>query len=127
MANRQLNAAKADLKKQLKVAAGLVSERFPDVADITIQMTYFRKGTNPVLMLRTVNMFPYTHAYFNMDCVINGCTDGGFDLTPVITEMIKKRQKTKKGSLACCGRSSELAPDHAYISYEVNVQFAKKS
>jgi hypothetical protein len=115
-----------DLIKQRKVDAGLVSERFPEVSGMVIQMTYLRKGLNPVLMLRTVNVFPTAYAYFKMDCMIKGCTDGGFDLTPVIKEMVKKRQKLKKGNLACCGKNADLASDHANIAYEVTIKFAKK-
>lgn len=127
MAQRQNYTAKMDLKKQQQVAAGLVSERYPQVTGIVIQMTYFRKGLNPVLMLRTVNVFPTGYAYFNMDCMISGCTDGGFDLTPVIAEMVKKHQKLRKGTLVCSGKNADLASDHANIAYEVTIKFSKKA
>jgi hypothetical protein len=126
MAQRQNYTAKMDLRKRQQVAAGLVSDRFPEVRGIVIQMTYFRKGLNPVLMLRTVNVFPTGYAYFHMECMISGCTDGGFDLTPIITEMVKKHQKLKKGTLVCNGKSTDLASDHANIAYEVAIKFNKK-
>jgi len=126
MAQRQNYNAKMDLKKQQQVAAGLVSDRFPQVTGIVIQMTYYRKGSNPVLMLRTVNVFPTGYAYFNMDCMISGCTDGGFDLTPVIAEMVKKRQRLRKGTLVCSGKNADLASDHANIAYEVTIKFNNK-
>jgi hypothetical protein len=116
-----------DLKKQLKINAGLLSERFPQVNGIVIQMKYLIKGMNPVLMLRTVNVFPTSYAYFNMDCMIKGCTDGGFDLTPVIAGMVKKHQKLKKGNLVCCGKSADIVSDHANIDYEVSIKFNKKT
>ncbi|MBI4838685.1 MAG: hypothetical protein HY806_05995 [Nitrospirae bacterium] len=115
-----------DLVKQQRISSGLVSERFPGVSVIIIQMTYFRKGLNPVLMVRTVTILPGTHAYFNMACMISGCTGGGFDLTPVITEMVKKHQKLKKGNLVCNGKIADLKSDHANISYEVNITFNRK-
>jgi hypothetical protein len=127
MAHKQNQFAKMDLKKQQRVAAGLVSDRFPEIRDMVIYMTYLRKGLNPVLMLRTVNISPTAYAYFNMDCMIKGCVDGGFDLTPVITEMVKKHQKLKKGNLECCGKNAELGSDHANIAYEVTITFNKKS
>ncbi len=126
MAHRQNHIAQMDLIKQQRIAAGLVSDRFPEVNGIVIQMTYFRKGSNPVLMQRTVNVFPSGYAYFNMGCMISGCIDGGFDLTPVIIEMIRKHTKLKKGTLACCGKNADLAPDHANIAYEVTIKFNKK-
>lgn len=126
MAQRQNYAVKLDQLKQKKIAAGLVSERFPEVSGMVIHMTYFRKGLNPVLMLRTVNVFPTAYAYFNMDCMISGCIDGGFDLSPVIREMVKKHTRLKKGTLVCNGENVDLASDHARIDYEVTITFNKK-
>ena len=126
MAHRKNYAEKMTFLKQKKIAAGLVSEHFPQVSDIVIKMTYFRQGLNPILMLRTVNVSPTAYAYFTMDCMISGCTDGGFDLTPVIQEMVKKHHKLKKGTLACAGKNSDLASDHAHIEYEVAITFNKK-
>ena len=126
MAHRKTYVEKMNLLKQKKLAAGLVAECFPQVSDIVIKMKYFRTGSNPVLMLRTVNVSPTAYAYFTMDCMISGCTDGGFDLTPVIEEMVKKHHKLKKGTLACAGKNSELASDHAHIDYEVAITFNKK-
>lgn len=123
MANRQNHAAKINLIKQQKLDSGLVSERFPEVNSIVIHMTYFRKGANPVLMQRTVNVFPTAYAYFNMDCMISGCINGGFNLEPVIKEMVKKHIKLKKGSLVCCGKIADIESDHANIDYEITIKF----
>jgi hypothetical protein len=127
MAQKQNHALKMDQLKQKKIAAGLVSDRFPEVSGMVIQMTYYRNGSNPVLMLRTVNVFPTAYAYFKMECMISGCDDGGFDLSPVIKEMVKKRTKVKKGMLVCSGRNPDIASDHAHISYEVTIKFNKKT
>ena len=125
MAQKQNYAVKMDLLKQKKIAAGLVSDCFPEVSGMVIVMTYFRKGLNPFLMLRTVNVFPSAYAYFNMDCMISGCTDGGFDLSPVIKEMVRKHNKQKKGTLVCKGKNADVASDHAHIDYEITIKFVK--
>ncbi|MDH4230726.1 MAG: hypothetical protein OEW04_01700 [Nitrospirota bacterium] len=127
MAHKKNYVEKMNALKQKKIAAGLVSERFPQVSDIVIKMTYFRKGLNPVLMLRTVNISPTAYAYFTMDCMISGCTNGGFDLNPVIKEMVANHHRQKKGTLACSGKISDLSSDHAHIDYEVAIKFAKKT
>ncbi len=114
-----------ELKKQRRVAAGLVSECFPEVSDIVIHMTYYRKGVNPILMVRTINFWPSLYAYFNMDCMIKGCIDGGFDLTSVISKMIKNHKKSKNGKLLCNGNIDALASDHASIAYEITVKYNK--
>ncbi|MDP2158539.1 MAG: hypothetical protein Q8K68_12625, partial [Nitrospirota bacterium] len=125
MANRQQQAAKVELKKQNTFAAGLLSERFPQVAGMVIHMTYYQNGINPVLMVRTINVFPTSAAYFKMDCMIKGCENGGFDLTPVIKTMIKDRKKEKKGSMDCKGKVDTVTCDHASVDYDIAIKYGK--
>lgn len=125
MANRQQHAAKLELKKQNTFAAGLLSERFPQVTGMVIHMTYYQNGINPVLMVRTLNVFPTSAAYFKMDCMIKGCENGGFDLTSVIKAMIKDRKKEKKGSIACKGKVDAVSGDHASVDYDISVKYGK--
>jgi hypothetical protein len=127
MAQRQNYAERTELNKQRRVAAGLVSERFPQVSDIVMHMTYYQKGVNPVLMVRIVNFFPTDHAYFNMGCMIKGCIDGGFDLTSAVTNMIKHHKKSAKGKLVCNGKGDSLTSDHASIDYEITIKYHKAS
>lgn len=125
MLNRQEHLRRQELKKQHKHEAGLVSERFPGVSGIVIHMTYYHKAENPVLMERTINVFPTSYAYFNMECMIKGCESGGFDLSSLIAKQVKKHKKSLKGEMACSGRDSELSRDHATISYEINIKYNK--
>jgi len=116
-----------ELKRQNKCAAGLISERFPEVTDIAIHMSYYQNGSNPLLMVRKVNIFPTSYAYFKMDCMIKGCEGGGFDLTPVVKGMVKERKKEKKGALDCRGKLEDLAGDHARVEYEIVIRYGKSS
>ncbi|MGE5894466.1 MAG: hypothetical protein ACM34I_10460 [bacterium] len=125
--NRQDSLAKAELSKSKKTAAGLIADRFPGVADMVIHMTYYHEAANPVLMERTINVFPTSFAYFQMECMNRDCTNGGFDLTSVIRNMVKNRKKTHKGTLACKGDNKVLSPEHASISYEITIRYKKKS
>ncbi len=127
MAHKQNYTAKMELNRQNRLASGLLSERFPGVSSIVIHITYYQRGVNPVLMLRTINVLPSDSAYFHMDCVIKGCVEGGFDLTPAIAEMVKTRKKTGKGKLVCCGKLDTLNSDHARIDYEIGIQYDKRS
>ena len=124
MSYRQDYLEKIELKKQHRIAAGLVSECFPEVSDIAVHMTYFHKGANPILMVRKVNYWPSRHAYFNMDCMIKGCVDGGFDLTSVIAKRIKNHKKSEKGKLTCNGKSDTLSSDHASVTYQINIKYS---
>ena len=125
MANKQQYAARMELKKQNRFAAGLISERFPGVAGIVLHMTYYQNGNNSVLMVRTVNVFPTSSAYFKMDCMTKGCNNGGFDLTSEIDGMVKAGKKTKKGSLSCCGKVDDDVSDHSSVDYDIVITYGK--
>ncbi len=125
MSYRQNYLERVELKKQCRLASGLVSEQFPEVSDIVIRMTYYQKAAIPILMVRNVNFWPSRHAYFKMDCMIKGCSDGGFDLTSVISNMIKIHKKSEKGKLLCNGTIDALASDHASIAYQITITYVK--
>jgi len=98
-----------------------MSEHFPEVAGIVIQMMYKQKGVAKSLV-RTVNFFPESYAFFIVDCLSKDCIDGGFDLTRVITEMIGNRREKTKGELGCEGNTT--AADHSAIVYEVAIHYS---
>jgi len=125
MVNRHKYAAKMDQKKQNRLIAGVVQDRFPQISGIVINMTYYQPGVNPILMERTINIFPSSDAYFKMECMIKGCEGGGFDLTPVIDNMAKTRKLVKKGALVCSG-NTDVASDHASVDYEIVIQYKKR-
>lgn len=110
-------------KKEDKIASGMISDHYPEVSGIVIHMTYYQKASNPILMIRTVNFFPTSYAYFNMECMIKGCVEGGFNLTSIIDNMVRNHKKSGKGNMVCCGESDFLSPDHARISYEISIQY----
>jgi len=119
--------ARKELKKEKRLAAGLVSDRFPDISGIVISMKYYRELSNQVLMVRTVNFFPTSYAFFNMECMTKGCVNGGFDLSPVIDNMIKNHKKSEKGKMVCNGENDKLASNHASVSYEIKIEYNKRS
>lgn len=123
--NRHDYAAKMELKKQNNISAGLVSERFPAVSGMVIHMTYYRKAHIPLLMVRTVNVFPTSYAYFKMDCMIKGCKGGGFDLTPVVSGMVKTHRKESKGTIVCRGDADVLEAGHASVEYAAVITYKK--
>jgi hypothetical protein len=124
---RQASIEKKELKKKKQTSAGLVEDVFPTVSGITIQMKYVHKAIVPIVMDRTVNVFPSSYAYFHMDCMVKGCEKGGYNLTPVINGMIKKKKRVSKGELKCSGKNGSIPSDHALVSYEINIKYGKKS
>ena len=112
------NEAKEERQRQ-KLDAGVMSDRFPAVSGIIVTMTYRKNGEES--LLRTLNYYPASHAFFKMSCLGEGCTDGGLDLTNAITSLIGSHRKSGKGKLTCTG--SDPSAVHADISYEVAVSY----
>jgi hypothetical protein len=122
---RQNHLERQEQLKKKKLAAGLVSERFPGVSEIVFRLTYYQRGQQPVLMVRTMNFLPTDYAFFHMDCTREECSNGGFDLFPVVSRLVRERKKTIKGKICCEGRNDSLVPGHASIAYEVSIQGQK--
>jgi len=118
--NSRKNAARIE-RQERRVEAGFMAAQFPQVAGIVINMTYTQKGIAKSLP-RVVNFFPGSYALFRVDCLSRGCADGGFDLTQVITGMIRNRRETAKGELSCVG--NDPSAGHSSIVYEVAIQYS---
>jgi hypothetical protein len=116
-ANSRKNAARTE-RLQQRVDAGFVVARFPKVASIVISMIYNQVGLNKAL-LRTVNFFPDSSAFFRVDCVNRDCVNGGFDLTQVITDTVGKHKETAKGKLSCEGNGPIAG--HSSIAYQIKI------
>ena len=108
-------------RKQQKLEAGLVSKYFPEVARIVVGIIYKQKGlAKPIL--RTLNFYPGSCAYFEVSCLSDDCVDGGFDLTQLLTSMVRNRSEEAKGELGC--NDSGPRANHSHIAYEVDIQYA---
>jgi hypothetical protein len=116
--NNKKNVNRTERLRQ-RLDAGSMADHFPEVASIDIRMTYNQKGIKS--LLRTFSFSPGSYAFFRVDCLSKECVDGGFDLTHVITGMIRNRRKAAKGELSCEGESP--AADHAAIVYEVVILY----
>jgi hypothetical protein len=113
------NEAREERKRQA-LAAGLVVDRFPGVSSIVVTMNYKSGGFSPVL--RTLNFYPGSNAFFRISCLGEGCDDGVLDLTNPIDRLIKARQKSVKGKLNC--DNTDAAILHPIVDYEVAVTYS---
>ena len=117
MLNR--NAQAKIERTQERLDAGFVSKHFPEVASIVISMMYKQKGAKS--LLRTLNFSTDSYAFFKVACLSDGCVDGGFDMTQIVTSMIRNHSETSKGELGCDDSGSR--PDHSNIVYDVAIQY----
>jgi hypothetical protein len=114
---------KLGLEKAALAATGLVSARHAGISSIEFHMTYYKRGLDAVLMKRTLCFSPDDYAGFHLKCMEDGCTDGGFDLAPVVASLVKARKTSVKGKIFCHGANHSVG--HASLAYEVTVQYSK--
>jgi hypothetical protein len=107
-------AAKAE-KKQQKIDAGLLSELFLKVKEISISMIYSQTGVLEPLS-RTINFFPGSYAVFKLSCLCSDCVEGGFDFTKIISAMVGTHKTASKGRISCEGCSAPKCSDVAYTA-----------
>ena len=114
-----------DIHEAERQAAGLFAERFPLLDAMSIHMVYHQKGDNPILMTRTLHIYPdRDYVYFHIPCLIHDCDSGTFDLTPVVVNALKNAVPLVEGRLNCMGGGNkDLAPDHGVIQYRIEVSY----
>lgn len=115
----KITAAKTK-EKQQKIDAGFVSEFFPTVTEISINMLYSQAGEEKPLS-RTVNFFPGSSATFKLNCLCSQCIEGRFDFTEIISEMVRTRETVSKGEISC---KSCSAPECSGVAYSVTIKYA---
>lgn len=123
MAINQDQLIRKEEKKQQKLDAGLIADKYPSVSNIRINIVYRQKTPEKIFMKRVMHYSPSHSAYFNIECFTKGCLDGGFELTPCIRNMIRTSIKTEKGKLACKGKIDEHAQGHINIDYEIKIRY----
>jgi hypothetical protein len=103
--------------------AGFISERFPDVSSIVVDMKHHRNGISPILLSRTLNFSSDSYAYFHVECLNRDCKDctEGFHLDQVVSAMIRSHTSSREGQLDCEGTG--ITSGHVNISYKVTVQY----
>ncbi len=117
--NNRKHAARIQ-RQQRKLDAGFMNAQFPEVTGIVISMLYSQMGIQKSLP-RVVNFLPGSYAVFRIDCLNKECVDGGFDLTQVITGMIRNRREAARGDLSCEGNCPSA--NHSTIAYKVAIQY----
>ena len=107
-------------RKRQTLAAGLMSDHFPDVTSIVVTMNYGR-GTHSAV-IRTLNFYPGSSAFFRISCLSEGCSQGSLDLTHSLRRMIGDRQTSAKGELSCDNRDAAIV--HPRVEYQVAITYS---
>jgi hypothetical protein len=119
MVQRKISLKQKDLNKEKKLGTGSISDLFPKVLDITFVIMHDQ-------MTRTLYFWPSRHAYFNIACMQKDCIDGGFDLTSIITKMIKKQIESQSGTQLCKGKIHTKTAERPRIAYKITIRYKKR-
>jgi hypothetical protein len=116
-------AKKLELKRQKKIEAGQVSDKFPEVSNIIVRMIYNRKKLNPLSFIRTVNFSPESYAYFHFDCLLKDWRDSEIDLTSLIGSLIRKHKRAGSETVHLNGSEDLQAKANVSIDCKINIQY----
>jgi len=107
-------------RKRQILAAGLMSDRFPDVSSIVVTMDYSRGSFSSVH--RTMNFYPGSHAFFKISSLGDECDEDGLDLTRFIHRMIGSHESSAKGEFNAGRKDSAIV--HPIVGYEVAITYS---
>jgi hypothetical protein len=107
-------------RKRQMLAAGLISDRFPDVSSIVVTMDYSRGTFSSVH--RTMNFYPGSPAFFKISSMGEESDEGGLDLTRFIHKMIGSHERSAKGAFN--GDRKDPAIAHPNVDYEVAITYS---
>lgn len=99
--------------------AGSVAERFPGVEKIVVTMTYWQRGIKSIVRNRWFS--PSSFAFFKISCLSKDCVDGGFDMSRIITDMVRSHSRVRNGELDCEGNDPKACPAH--VAYEIAIAY----
>jgi hypothetical protein len=107
-------------RKRQMLAAGLVSDRFPEVSSIVVTIDYSRGSFSAVH--RTMNFYPGSQAFFKISSLGEESDAGGLDLTRFIHKMIGSHAKSAKGAYNGGRKDPDLV--HQNVDYEVAITYS---
>ena len=120
MVYQSKQSVEAELRRQQEIDAGLVSERFPQVKKIRLEVE-FHDASGARVQRRCRDLVPEAYAIFEMKCPLDATP---FDLKPVVSKMISDREKKKSGEVKCAGSQSDT---HHSTTYEIEIEYQGKS
>lgn len=101
-----------DIRRRAYLDTRILREDFPRVAQLVLHMTFIDPRGVGRHSAQTHSFSPAAKAYFAVACPWSLCLDGGFDLGPVIAEMLSTGCEEAVGTLQCHGWQSSGRGDN---------------
>lgn len=80
-----------------------ISEIYGDIGRITLFIAFEEADSESEPNYQQIIFTPETEAGFRLDCSRDACVGGGFDLAPVVADMVRHQESRGHGKLACGG------------------------
>lgn len=114
-------SARLEALRERQREAGLVSERYPQVEEITLETVFHDTDGRPV-QRRVRHVTADSFALFELRCPIEGAL---ISLNDVVSEVIQRHGRRRSGAIECTGDSDEsgiVMPAHS-MDYVVRVKY----
>ncbi len=119
MVYQSKQSVEAEARRQQEIEAGKISERFPQVRKIRLEVE-FHDATGARVQRRCRDLPTDAFAIFDMKCPLDATP---FDLKPVVTRMIADHIKERSGEVKCDG--SRPGSEHS-TSYQIEIEYSSK-
>jgi hypothetical protein len=112
-------SVEAEARRQQEIEAGLVSERFPKVKMIRVEVR-FHDATGAQVQRRIRELPPDAYAIFEMKCPLDAAP---LDLKPTVMRMVHDKEKKKAGEVKCAGAQADTQHSAAY---QIEIEYRKR-
>ncbi len=119
MVYQSKQSIEAEARRQQEIEAGLISEKFPTVKKIRLEVE-FHDATGARVQRRCRDLPPEAYALFDMKCPLDSTP---LDLKNIVTRMVHDRETKKRGELKCAGSQTETSHN---ASYHIDIDYQSK-
>ena len=105
MLDKQRNAYRhqREMRRRAYASTACLREEFPQVEQLVLEM-HFTDPRGIVHYSPQMHSFsPGARAFFAVACPCSMCIDGGYDLAPVIAQMMDRGDEDAAGTMECPG------------------------
>ena len=120
MVYQSKQSVEAEARRQQEIEAGLVSERFPKVKMIRVEVR-FHDATGAQVQRRIRDLPPDAYAIFEMKCPLDSSP---LDLKPIVMKMVHDRERKKSGELKCAGSQGDAQHSAAF---QIEIEYRAKA
>jgi hypothetical protein len=90
------------LRDEKRKSLGRIADSFPNLCSVRLSLSFSDPDRVILPQVSNLERGPEHSAYFREKCT-HECVGGGFDLTPVIEKMVKRKEADTSGTMKCEG------------------------